>query len=208
MKVVLIIITLCFVFNINAQPNNSEEKWPSSELSSLLDEAYFWTIEIDTLNKMVRIPFTLSTNPDNENYYLKSFPSTSNIIDTSEFYNRINIGYLELNYIDKRNRVKKCYMVDSKYMTDIDSNKVKNEYNQLKLGGEFSEWKDMETFHRAYRLLFEITWLAIIYDTFSVQECYRLRKLLGPSLGPEYFENLGALITLVKIINYSETNSK
>jgi len=202
MKLIITSIFLNFVYFLNAQSNAPKATWLTTELIELIDEAYHWTPEIDTLNKTIRLLFSFNTSPINENFYLQNFPSTAEFIDTSEFYNTINIGYLELNYNDTNNVLKKCYMVDSKYMTSIDSNKVKNEYNHLKTDGEFAQWDvDMETSYRAHKLLSEITWLAIIYDTFSVEECYRLRKLLAPSLGAEYFDFVVSLMAITRIID-------
>ena len=204
MKLIITSIFLSFAFFLSAQSNASKATWLTTKLTELIDDAFHWTPDIDTLNKTIRFQFSFSTSPINESFYLENFPSTAEFIDTSEFYNTINIGYLELNYNDTNNVIKKCYMVDSKYMTSIDSNKVKNEYNHLKIDGEFTQWDaDMETSHRAHNLLFEITWLAIIYDTFSAEECYRLRKLLAPSLGAEYFDFIASLIAITRIINYS-----
>lgn len=188
------------------QSDTINNNWITPNLSTLLTEInYFWKLEIDTSAKKIKIPLTPSLNPYNRGYFIENFPCVQNQIDTNEHYNRVDLGYLEIKFDTDNNPTKKIYLIDSIFLSKIDSNQVRMKYNQLEINGEYANWDCNQTSRtNAYKLFFEINYMTLFYETFSVKEYLKLRKLMGPCLGAEYGEDIFPTEILIKLTHNCE----
>ncbi|MEM6263058.1 MAG: hypothetical protein AAGI38_11165, partial [Bacteroidota bacterium] len=64
----------------------------------------------------------------------------------------------------------------------------RKEFENLRPDGDYAKW-DCQDFEGAYYLFEQITWLTLVYDTFSVEEYETLDYLLVDCLGAEYGED-------------------
>jgi hypothetical protein len=143
-------------------------------------------------NNRLIISIKTFCNPYNRDFYLKNFPSTKSLIDTSQHYNTIELGSI-IGTLNSKGRFEFNNVCnDIEYLTNTNYQEVRKLYEELSLGGDFAQW-NCKNFKEAYLLFEQITWLTYLDRKFTLKEYLSLDDLLVPCLGAEYGEDwLGA----------------
>lgn len=142
---------------------------------------------IDVANNRIKIRMRRATIPYSEEFFIANFHSTQASIDTSQFYNSIDLGEITGTLNKFGDITYKYEFIDEDFLNNVNQEEVRKKFNTLSLDNDFAKW-DCENFEDAYLFFLKITWLTEVYDTFTVEEYETLIDLLAPCLGPEYGE--------------------
>lgn len=161
-----------------------------------------WQYQINMESNSIVLPLVFYTNWFNQDFYASNFPWIASSIDTSRFYNRIDVGKIVGSLTDEGIFEYEFIFNEAPYLMHLNLVEIRKTFDELSKDMRYSSWNcGAEKFKEACVVFEQITWATLMHNTLSKNEYLTLIESMVPCLGPENGEDFlffRQLIWLIK----------